>query len=134
MFRLVYFSTAKLDLKPQDLTDILDTATRINAERSITGVLLYNGLNFLQLLEGSRTDVETVFSRIMIDRRHSNIVTVLTEPASARLFPDWSMMLKRLPAIADGPSMKAGELGDVLEHTLPEHLERIFLNFSRLKG
>ena len=134
MHRLIYISTAADWLVSQDLSDILSEAVATNTRRNISGILLYNGLNFLQLLEGERRDVEAVYSKIVTDRRHVSVVTVLSEPAEDRIFGNWAMLLKTrdATAIPDGPA--ASEFDDVLNRMMPGHVQQILLNFDTLKG
>ena len=79
MYRLIYISTASDALTSADVDAIVDASIRNNAPRNITGVLIYNGLNFLQVLEGTRLNVEEVFNRIVQDPRHISVTTVLAE-------------------------------------------------------
>ena len=134
MFRLIYISTARLGLTETDLADILKEATAKNSECGITGVLLFNGLNFLQLLEGLQRDVLDVFNRILSDARHSSVVTVLQEAADERLFPDWSMQLKVKPVTTFPGFGSDADYAAVINHAMPEHLSRVFGNFDTLKG
>ena len=57
MKRLIYISTAIDTIQESDIDDIVATAQRVNEVQSLTGVLLFNGLNFLQLLEGPQSNV-----------------------------------------------------------------------------
>ncbi len=134
MFRLIYVSTAKFGLAESDLSNILEEATTANAQRGITGVLLFNGLNFLQMLEGKQPDVREVFQRIVRDSRHASVVTILQEAADEPVFPDWSMQLKTRPSTANPGFGKGTDFSDVTERGMPEHLSRIFANFDTLKG
>ena len=52
MLRLIYFSNAQLGLNVQDLEQIMTLSVSNNAATGVTGILLFNGLNFLQILEG----------------------------------------------------------------------------------
>ena len=49
----VYISTAQ-DLSRDQVEGILQTCARNNVAQDVTGLLLYNGRNFLQLLEGDK--------------------------------------------------------------------------------
>ncbi len=88
MQRLMYISSAHLSLNKQDLNSILQESVSFNSKYWITGVLLYNGLNFMQLLEGTTGVVENLYARIVKDARHTSVATVLKEPADNRIFPD----------------------------------------------
>ena len=134
MFRLIYVSTAKFGLAETDLANILEQATTANAQRGMTGVLLFNGLNFLQMLEGEQRNVMEIFNRIVRDSRHTSVVTVLQETADERVFPDWSMQLKARPSTVNPGFGDGTDFSDVTDRPMPEHLSRIFGNFDTLKG
>jgi hypothetical protein len=134
MFRLIYVSTAKFGLAETDLSNILEEATTANAQSGITGALLFNGLNFLQLLEGEQRDVRETYQRIVRDPRHTSVVTILQEDADERVFPDWSMQLKARPSTANPDFGDGTDFSDVTGRGMPEHLSRIFGNFDTLKG
>ena len=83
VLRLIYFSTARLGLGSADLEDILSRAVAHNLAHGVTGVLLFNGRNFLQVLEGPRQLVEQLYERITGDPRHTGVTLIKTEPVSA---------------------------------------------------
>jgi hypothetical protein len=49
---LTYTSLARLDLEAGDLEAIQRTAREVNALEGITGLLIFNGTHFLQIIEG----------------------------------------------------------------------------------
>jgi hypothetical protein len=98
MLRLIYFSTARLGLGPADLENILSRAVAYNLSRGVTGILLFNGLNFLQVLEGPRHAVEELYEKIGQDARHTGVALIKTEEVSALSYPEWGMKLKELDA------------------------------------
>lgn len=134
MQRLVYISSARLDLTPRDLNEILEEAGAFNSKHWITGLLLFNGLNFLQLLEGTEGVIASLYARIARDPRHHAVVTILKEPASRRIFPDWSMQLKQRPASASLQNVMVDDFSDVQARDMPDHIRRIFMNFDTLKS
>jgi hypothetical protein len=62
----------------------------------ITGVLIFNGGAFMQILEGSEQAVSDMTGRIRVDNRHSNFFTRDERLIGERSFPDWSMAYLRL--------------------------------------
>jgi hypothetical protein len=50
----------------------------------------------MQVLEGERTKVNNLFSKIKMDRRHKNVELLLLEDISQRLYGQWSMALVHL--------------------------------------
>jgi hypothetical protein len=74
-----------------ELKEILVKSRKNNAEKSITGMLLYYGGTFIQLLEGKKQDVEYIYNKIELDARHMNLLKLITGEEDTRNFPDWSM-------------------------------------------
>ena len=74
MIELVYVSKAVQRLKQDQLEAILSKARKNNTDNEITGLLLYDGYGtFIQVLEGPENSVESLFSKIQKDTRHTNI-------------------------------------------------------------
>jgi hypothetical protein len=96
MLQLVYASAAARGLTPSDIDNILAKARTRNAAMDLTGVLLYAGDNFLQVLEGPDAAVEQVFSAIKKDQRHTGLMTLLRRQVPARNFQNWSMGFERV--------------------------------------
>ena len=76
---------------------ITDHAEISNRASSIGGVLAFDGLQFLQILEGSQTSVEALYERIGADPRHHGVVCLRTTLTDVRHFDYWGM--RRQPAI-----------------------------------
>jgi hypothetical protein len=92
MNQLFYVSSARNDLSYEDILHIVEKAREYNSAQEITGVLLYKGGIFLQLLEGEKSALRKVFEeKIKPDAKHSNIIEIFDLPAKERLFQDWSM-------------------------------------------
>lgn len=71
-----------------------------NAPLGITGLLLYSGGHFMQLLEGPESVVGGLFDLIHRDPRHAAVRRLLSKPVSGRLFPQWNMGLLNLDSTA----------------------------------
>ena len=95
---LTYTSLASLDLSASDLEDIHRTAVELNALDGITGLLVFNGTRFLQVIEGADKAVGDLLERLRRDRRHSSVEVRDERRIAARSFPDWSMELVRVSA------------------------------------
>ncbi len=96
IYQIVYTSTATQDFWPEDLFNLVETARRKNAQRSVTGMLLFHEGQFLQLLEGPERETKSVLELVKRDPRHKDVTVLLSEPAAARQFPDWTMGFERL--------------------------------------
>lgn len=88
---LIYLSTATRSFRSDELHELLTVARRHNQEANITGMLLYRGGQFMQMLEGDREAIEWLMDRIERDPRHSDVYIFQFGPASVRNFPGWSM-------------------------------------------
>jgi hypothetical protein len=96
MFHLVYVSSAAKPFSQDELVDLLVKARAKNSRLGITGMLLYKGGNFIQLLEGEEAVVHQLFATICQDPRHLGVIVLLDEPAGEPLFGDWSMGFRDL--------------------------------------
>lgn len=78
------------------LLEMLKKARQKNTALGITGLLLHNNGNFLQLIEGSKENVTALFNTISNDDRHRDIIVLISESTNDRLFPEWSMGLREI--------------------------------------
>lgn len=106
MFQVIYVSHASRPLDKQALLELLDESRRRNNRLLLTGLLLYAGGRFMQVLEGRESAVREVFDSILRDERHTDIVTLRMEQKPDRHFPDWSMAFENLDeASLDAPGV-----------------------------
>ncbi|PRY99358.1 FAD-dependent sensor of blue light [Jezberella montanilacus] len=91
LVRLLYVSRA---LDPDSLIDvqtIMDSAREHNVSNGITGILCYGGGIYLQALEGGRRQVNELYSHIVKDKRHTEVVLLHYEEITERRFGSWTM-------------------------------------------
>jgi Sensors of blue-light using FAD len=91
MIRLIYVSRA---VEPQTGTlteSILRKAHAWNRQNDITGVLCQGQGVFLQVLEGDRGKVTSLYARIHADPRHRDLELIHCESITQRRYGDWSM-------------------------------------------
>ena len=93
---LTYTSYAALDFDAGQLEDIHRTARDLNALDGISGLLVFNGTRFLQVIEGSETAVNYLVERLRRDPRHTGFEIRDERNIERRSFPDWSMELVRV--------------------------------------
>ncbi len=135
MYRLVYVSTAKEDVGPDEIGRILDVSQSNNHERYVTGFLAHNGRNFMQALEGTREEVREIFDRILGDERHYGIVQIVGEPISERAFPDWAMNYFRVDDPSGGTMVVRNDdpVDGLLPGNMPRELMHMFTRFLRIE-
>jgi type II secretory pathway component PulM len=73
------------------IRDIERAAQSRNVIDGITGVLLFSGCHFLQVIEGPREKLEHLMQRLTRDPRHSDIKIVLRDAIDQRRYAGWSM-------------------------------------------
>ena len=70
---------------------LMATCLRNNPKRDITGVLISHSGWFLQVLEGTAANVNSLFKVIEEDPRHSDFLLLRFNAIAIRDFNDWSM-------------------------------------------
>lgn len=88
---LVYVSEATREMSIADLTSLLEQSREKNARLGITGILVYHDKKFMQLLEGNRTDIFSLYETIYLDERNRQNHLLWDAPIANRSFADWSM-------------------------------------------
>jgi hypothetical protein len=91
LVRIAYVSAETEPFTHEAICKLLLKARQNNAEKGITGMLLYHQGSFLQLLEGEQSAVDELYDRISKDPRHFHVVKLLKEHIDERSFADWSM-------------------------------------------
>ena len=91
LVRLVYASRAASAVTQDQLTTILRQSKAKNPAMGVTGVLCFSEGIFLQALEGGRSAVNQLYSRIVADPRHQQVELLCYEEISERRFGSWSM-------------------------------------------
>ena len=126
---VTYTSLARLDLQTSDLEDIHRTAREANALEGITGLLVFNGTHFLQIIEGSETAIAELVERLRKDPRHTGFEVRDQRKVDTRSFPDWSMELVRVNA---SYFQARDTLADRLPDTVPEAIQSRLFRMTEL--
>jgi hypothetical protein len=124
----LYISTAPT-LPREEVDAILATSARSNPARGITGLLLFNGRNFLQLLEGDDFAVTSLMETITADPRHAGVSVLDRRTIHARTCPDWAM--KRV-MIAESIASRREMLESDLPASLDPEVRKMIVNFAVL--
>lgn len=91
LIRMLYASTAVGPITTTVTGTILRSAQAFNADNGITGVLCQGQGVYLQVLEGRRSDVNALYSRIAADKRHKNVQLMAFEDITKRRYGAWAM-------------------------------------------
>lgn len=89
--QLVYRSRATHKMLKSDIDKIVEDSIPFNAQHNITGLLLFDGEFFFQVLEGEGDIILGLFEHLKSDPRHTNLVKVLDNAISVREFGKWNL-------------------------------------------
>jgi Sensors of blue-light using FAD len=96
MHNLIYLSSASYLYSNHDLLDILNTSRLNNTKLDVTGLLLYSEGSILQILEGEKEVLNTLFKKISGDKRHKGVIKMMDVSVKERSFQEWSMGFKQI--------------------------------------
>ncbi|WP_115701748.1 PAS domain S-box protein [Legionella sainthelensi] len=94
--QLIYLSSATKVFTSQELKTLLKQSRSRNLKQDITGLLIYSGHSFMQLLEGSEMDVRDVYASILNDPRNTGNFILFEQHTDKRLFLNWQMQFREL--------------------------------------
>ena len=91
LHELIYVSLADHAMAQDELRDLLTRARDFNRTHGITGLLVYRNREFMQLIEGERDALLSLYERIEHDARHRQMYRIWDGPIAARSCDDWAM-------------------------------------------
>ncbi|MEA3064453.1 MAG: hypothetical protein QOJ27_892 [Sphingomonadales bacterium] len=124
---LTYTSRARLDLDDDELNAIHQTARHLNALDGVTGLLLFDGSRFLQIIEGGEAAIDNLVERLRMDPRHSAFEVRDERFVERRSFADWSMELLRVSA---GYKAAREEVASILPSGVTPPVRELVLKMS----
>ena len=98
MYYIIYLSAATQLMNDETLKEILLVSNENNRRQNVTGMLLYSDGNIVQVLEGDRQTVKSLYTKISYDSRHHSIIKISEGEITDRSFPDWSMGFRTVSA------------------------------------
>ena len=113
LVRLLYASRTADDVNIKVLDSILAQSRAHNPEAGVTGILCYGGTIFMQVLEGSRREVSSLYNRIASDPRHSDVEILLFEEITERRFSNWTMGQVNLAKVNPSTLLKYSEKSEL---------------------
>ncbi|MDJ0877939.1 MAG: BLUF domain-containing protein [Halieaceae bacterium] len=91
LYTLGYASTQTAPLGTAGLIGLLNEAREFNQKHDITGLLLHRDDSFLQVIEGRKQDVLSLYEQIKQDPRHERVETLFEDYIEDREFSEWQM-------------------------------------------
>ncbi|WP_170841866.1 BLUF domain-containing protein [Sphingomonas gellani] len=130
MTQIVYQSRAAQPLTRRGYDELLRECRRRNAGDGITGLLVSDGLTFLQAFEGPTDAATACLARIASDRRHHSIVMIRKVDVPAREFGTFAM-LGLLPGLAEASSF-VDRTKEAVEDVYSPSLQALFIGYATL--
>lgn len=118
---IIYRSHLCENVPVKALEEMVAAANIKNGESDVTGILLFNGTHFFQLLEGPEESVFRIYNNICHDKRHYNLVELLCDYAPSRRFGKAGMELFDL---------RTYEREEVLQHVLDKGTTKYQLTYN----
>jgi hypothetical protein len=91
LVQLIYVSVPVIDVA-EATSQFIINAQHNNKLENISGMLISNKNFYVQMIEGDRTAINTLFQKICQDPRHTKPTIVRYCEVRAREFEDWSML------------------------------------------
>jgi hypothetical protein len=93
LVRLLYASRSDREIDDALVASILERSQKYNLDHGITGILCTysQGNVFLQVLEGGRAAVNTLYATIVRDPRHRDVTLLDYAEITERRFAGWRM-------------------------------------------
>lgn len=102
--RLIYTSYAVERMGDEALEAMVHSAAMANMQRDVSGMLVYDGTEFMQVLEGDPVEVAALYARIAQDPRHRAVEMLDTSTVAERRFAQWGMNLLHPAQFDQAPS------------------------------
>jgi len=90
-YSIVYLSSSRILSDEAALNKIIAESRANNASSNITGALLYCNGSIIQVLEGEKEVVDSLFNKIKRDHRHSQVIPLFQDFVQNRSFEKWAM-------------------------------------------
>ena len=125
-------------MQEDELLPLLNQARTTNQAHAVTGMLLYvegrfftqKEGRFIQVIEGSKKDVEAIYKKIRQDKRHKELIVLQQSAISKRNFDTWTMGFKAMKLETYMEIPDYFELNDDFLHS-NMHSSSIAINFLK---
>lgn len=91
LVRLLYASRCNQPISQEFMDTLLSQCRTHNPQMGITGILCWGDDVFLQVLEGGRMAVNSIYNQIVQDPRHRDVILLSYQEIAERRFAGWTM-------------------------------------------
>ncbi|WP_395005860.1 BLUF domain-containing protein [Undibacterium sp.] len=118
LVRLLYASRAVNGNLSEMVQSITQQSRDHNPQHGITGILCHSDQVFMQVLEGGREAINTLYSHILRDPRHTDVILLDYEEISQRRYSGWTMGQANLGKINPSILLKYSALPELNPHRM----------------
>lgn len=119
LVRLLYASRAAEPVTAEMIESILHQSHEHNPALGVTGVLCYGSDVFMQVLEGGRGAVNSLYNTIVRDARHRDVMLLQYREVAERRFAGWTMGHVNLKKLNPSLLLKHSELPELDPFSVP---------------
>jgi hypothetical protein len=80
--QIIYVSSSEGLMSEFELRELLTSIRPNNVKHEITGMLIYQDGNIMQVIEGEQHNIDQLYKNIALDNRHTGIIKLLQEKIS----------------------------------------------------
>ena len=122
LVRLLYVSRSVKPETAEETESILNSSREHNISHGITGVLCFGGGIYLQAIEGGRHQVNALYSQIIKDPRHKDVVILDYQEITERRFGGWTMGQVRIDKLNPSIVLKYSETPELDPYSVSGHV------------
>ena len=89
--RMAWSSVPSPTFSPASFGKIIAPARTNNESNHVSGMLVYTGAHFLEIVEGDERDLDALWARVESDGRHDGLQRHAYEPCDGRWFAGWKV-------------------------------------------
>ena len=119
LVRLLYASRAVDANIGHTVQAILQASRSHNPHNGLTGVLCHTDTVFIQVLEGGRDAVNTLYGHILRDPRHRDVILLDYEEITQRRYGGWTMGQANISKLNPATLLKYSPLPILDPHGMP---------------
>lgn len=101
LHHVFYVSRCRAGTSATDVQALVDSSLRNNLQRAVTGMLLYTGGHFAQVIEGPPDATGLTMDDIDADGRHEAVTRMSEGAIVRRRFSTWTMAFHEAPGADD---------------------------------
>lgn len=131
MHHIGYSSRAVGYVSSVELEQLCQRSAAHNQLVGITGLLVFDGIRYIQLIEGEASAVRPLMARIIHDSRHNKIVYITDGPTSERAFEDFDLACIGFRANLSGPQLLE-DVKSKVRNVTDVHIKAWFIGFAAL--